>query len=270
VYIKLETIGGTIMELQENLMQEIANLPEGTYALPVGVRIGGKVHRMFTLKPMDGLTEEAIADPKIRENGGKVVTKVIKGVLATLGDLQSISEDLIRNMTIADRDFIIVKSKEVSTGSSEVNFTHPCPHCEALNDIHFDTKDMQVNYLADTDSLELSFELPVGVMNRRNEICKKITITMPNGLVQERVSPIARVNPGQAKTTMLQLITVKLDGIEFLDGNVFKAMTKRDRDFISKKMDEFEAGVDMAVDTECAVCGKPFSAPVSLYTLLGE
>ena len=61
--------------MSENIKTIMEGLGENEFILPVGYKdMDGVVHRTVTLRPMTGETEEAIADPKIRDNGGKIIT----------------------------------------------------------------------------------------------------------------------------------------------------------------------------------------------------
>lgn len=245
-------------------------LEENEFRLPVGfVDSEGRLHETIKLRPMTGETEEAIADPKVRDNGGKLVTELIFSVTERVGAVKKVNKDVIRQLTIADRDFVLLKNRQVSMGD-DVNYVDQCPHCRGKNEVYVNLSNIKTKYLGKEDSREMTFDLVNGVRNSAGVMCKKITIQMPNGVVQERIAPIAKVNPAQATTAMLQLITKKIEGLDFLNPDVFKRMTKRDRDHVSKKLAEFEAGVEMASTVTCAECGAEFTSQIPMVSLLGE
>lgn len=245
-------------------------LEDNEFRLPVGfVDREGRLHETIKLTPMTGATDEAIADPKVRENGGKVVTELIYSVAERLGSITKINKDTIRALTIPDRDFILVKNKQVSIGD-DLEYVDSCPHCRAKNEINRDLSEIQVKYMDKDAPREITFDLIDGVKNNQKQVCKTITIVMNTGIVQEKIAPIAKVNPAQATTTMLRMITKKIDGMDMLNSEIFKAMTKRDRNLILKKMNEFEAGVDLTSTVECASCGEEYTSIIPVMMLLGE
>lgn len=263
----------SVQQIQPQQVQQAsleAVYADGEYPLPVGyVDNLGQLHKSIRLKPMTGKSDEAIAEPKVRENGGKLVTELIFGVTEGIGTLNRVSKDVIRNLTVADRDYILVKNRIYSLGEI-AEYQDKCPHCTGINTIRANLNDLPVNYLDNNEPRELTFDLINGVRNSKGEICKKITVIMPTGVVQERIAPIARVNPAQATTAMLHMVTKSIEGVDFLNPELFRNMTKKDRDYIAKKLAEFGAGIKLTITTVCAECGEEFESTIPLTALLGE
>lgn len=260
------------MELlnKSQLSNATLNLETGEFTLPVGYTDeNGRVHTLVKLKPMTGAVEEAMSDPKVRENGGKVVTELILGVIESLGSLKKVTRDVVRKLSAIDRDFILVMNRRYSIGEV-VNYLGNCTECGGKNDINADLGSLEVNYLGEEDERTITFPLVHGVKNRADVVCKNVTIRLADGAIQERIAPIMRINPAQAMTAMLQMITVDIEGVEFLDPDVFKNMTKKDRDLIAKKMSEIVAGVKLEITVVCAECGKEFTSVIPVTSLLGE
>lgn len=248
----------------------VQSLGENEFLLPVGYTDSeGNLHQTVTLTPMTGETEEAISDPKVRDNGGKIITTLLDSVVEKVGNLPRVNKDIIRDLTVVDRDFLLLKNRMVSLGD-EVNYMDACPHCKAKNEITMDISHIEAKYLSKEQAKEFTFDLPNGYRDGNGVIHKEITITLPTGRVQERVAQMVRSNPAQATTSMLQLITVKLGTMDFLNPDVFKKMTKRDRDFISKKMAEIEVGVKFDHEVMCSECGSEFDTSIPLQALMGE
>lgn len=245
-------------------------LDDGEFELPVGyIDNLGQLHKTIKLKKMNGEAEEAISDPKVRDNGGKLVTELIFNVTEKLGTLPHINKDIIRGLSVQDRDFILVKNKQYSLGDV-AHFVQACPYCKGKNEVSVDLNNQPVKYLKPGEPREITFDLKDGLINGKGQLCKTITVVIPNGVVQEKLAPIARVNPAQATTTMLHMITKEVKGFDFLNPGVFKKMTKRDRDYVSQKLNDFEAGIDLTVHTMCAECGAEFDTVVPVGSLLGE
>ena len=82
---------------------------QATVTLPVGLEDEetGDVLRDVTLRKMTGNEEAAIADPKLRRNGGKLVTALIVG--CTRVDGKPVGAERIRQLTSADRNFLLLE-----------------------------------------------------------------------------------------------------------------------------------------------------------------
>ena len=256
--------------MSENIKTIMNELGENEFLLPVGLKDkDGVVHRTITLTPMTGETEEAIADPKVRDNGGKIITALLESVTEKIGTLPRVTKDTIRDLTTIDRDFLLIKNRQVSLGDN-ISYIDNCPHCRAKNEIHVNLANIEPKYLENEEDRELTFDLPIGYKDANGTVHKEITITLPTGRVQERVAQMVRANPAQATTAMLQLITLKLGTLEFINPDVFKKMTKKDRDFISSKLSELEVGVKFDTEVMCSECGSDFTTSIPLQSLLGE
>ena len=256
--------------MSENIKTIMDGLGENEFLLPVGLKDkDGVVHRTVTLTPMTGETEEAIADPKVRDNGGKIITSLLESVTEKVGTLPRVTKDTIRDLTTIDRDFLLIKNRQVSLGDN-ISYIDNCPHCRARNEIHVNLANIEPKYLENEEDRELTFDLPIGYKDANGTVHKEITITLPTGRVQERVAQMVRANPAQATTAMLQLITLKLGTLEFINPDVFKKMTKKDRDFISNKLSELEVGIKFDTEVMCSECGSEFVTAIPLQSLLGE
>lgn len=245
-------------------------LGEDEFLLPVGYTDSeGVLHRTVKLRPMTGLTEEAISDPKVRDNGGKLITELFYSVIEGIGSVRKVNKEIIRDLTTIDRDFLLIKNAQVSVGE-EISYIDKCPHCNNKNEVHINIAEIPVKYLSADADREFTFELPRGYKDKDGKVHNKITLVLPTGRVQERVAQIIRANPAQATTLMLQLITKKLGEMEYLNPDVFKNMTKKDRDYVSKKISEVEAGVSFSHELICSECGSEFTSSIPLQALLGE
>lgn len=253
--------------MNQDMQLLIENLEEREYLLPVGyLDSDGTLHRKIKLKIMTGEMEEAIGQKKFRANGGKLITELIFQITEKIGDLPKVNRDMVKQLTSIDRDFIILKNRQQF--GDNVSYEHRCPYCNSKNTVNVDLSNIKTKYWTE-ESRELSFELPVGVYYK-DKLHKNITITMPNGIVQEKVASIVNTNPASATTMMLFLITKKIEGIDFLNPSTFKKMTKKDRDFITKQLDKFDAGISFAVNSGCWECGEEFESAIPLQHLLGE
>lgn len=256
--------------MQDNIKAILEQLNDDEFLLPVGYTDAeGVLHRRVKLTPMTGESEEMMADAKVRDNAGKMITELLFSIVEELGTVKKVNKEVIRELSTKDRDFLLLKNAQVSIGD-EISFVDQCPHCKGKNEIVIDIAGIEVKYLDDGEPREFTFDLPNGYKDRDGKVHKTITVKLPNGRVQERIASVLRVNPAQAVSMMLQLITKKLGTLDFINPEVFKKMTKKDRDFISKQLDAVEVGVSFNIETVCSNCGAEYTTSIPLANLLGE
>src|SRR3712207_6844858 len=258
-------MGGLIMKgITENadLRAILEGLEPDEFYLPVGyVDEEGVIHRKGRLTLMDGNSEEAMSDAKIRDNGGKVITALLHSVVAELEGVPKVTKELIKNLSTIDRDYLLAKNRAYSLGE-KFDFVTNCSVCGKRNEVFVDLNNIEVKYLDDDAPRTVTFELFHGYRDRDNVLHKTMTISLPTGAVQERIMPIARVNAGQANTTLLQLITDKLGTMDFINPDVFKSLSKRDRDLASEKLREIKAGIEFVIKCVCSECGQEFDCMI--------
>lgn len=257
------------MESLDNQQVNTDYLEEDEFRLPVGfIDSEGRFINTIKLRPMTGETDEAIASPKVRDNGGKLVTELIYSVTERLGNSEKVNKDQIRQLSSVDRDYILLKNRQVSMGE-DFTYVDKCPHCGGSNQVSVNIPSVPVTYLDKDAPRTVTFELKDGVL-AEGTVHKTITIQIPNGYVQERIAPMARTNPAQATTSMLAMITKDIVGVKYIDANVFRKMTKRDRNLIQKKLEELGNCLELATTITCASCGAEYKSYFPITSLMGE
>lgn len=249
-------------------------LGENQFYLPIGIETEDGIKRVVTLKPMTGETEEAIGDSKVAQNAGKVITELLYGVIESIDGIPKVTKDHIRNMTVVDRDFLLVMNYLVSFGES-LDFNHKCPNqqCRTENTVHVYVPHLSVKYLEDHEPRTHVLELYGGATNSEGEKFNIIEFRYPTGADQEVIIPTIKLNPGQANTALLHRITLSLrtkDGKELapINPNTFKKMMKRDRDTVNKYLKEVTPGIDLEVIYECVGCGEEVKTTIPAISFL--
>lgn len=104
---------------------------EYTYDLPRGyVDKDGTVHKEITLREITGADQEAMLNPQLRNNPAKMLTALLARVIVQLGTMEKnkIDTSVTANMFKSDRDFLIMKLKEIDTGP-DMEIDVECPDC---------------------------------------------------------------------------------------------------------------------------------------------
>ena len=102
-----------------------------TFELPKGfVDDKGQAHREVTLREITGADQEAMLNPQFRNNPAKMLTALLARVIVKLGSLEGrqVDTSVTANMFKSDRDFLIMKLKEIDSGP-EMEIDVECPDC---------------------------------------------------------------------------------------------------------------------------------------------
>ena len=104
---------------------------EFTFTLPKGyVDKDGTLQREVVLREITGADQEAMLTPQLRQNPAKMLTALLARVIMRLGTLDKarIDTHVASGLTKRDRDFLIVKLKEIDSGP-EMDIDVECPDC---------------------------------------------------------------------------------------------------------------------------------------------
>ena len=240
-----------------------------TFDIEVGYKDEqGTVHREIELRELAGIDEENISKPDIRQNVGKVITTLISGLVVRIGDItpktvksRSKWEKIFRDLPMGDRDKIMLEIRKFSQGN-EIELDMKCPSCkQKIKHIVEIDPDIE-NRPLEVDAFSVPFELPKGVRNKENELCKTGIIRLPNGEDQEQLDSIARKNAGQANTTLLARVIAEIDGYGKVALSDIRNMSVRDRDYLIKLLDESGYGPKFVISFPCPTCSEDVEAGV--------
>ena len=104
---------------------------EYTYELPKGyVDKDGTLHKEVTLREITGADQEAMLNPQLKNNPARMLTALLARVIVKLGTLDKakIDTSVTTSMFKSDRDFLIMKLKEIDSGP-DMEIDVECPEC---------------------------------------------------------------------------------------------------------------------------------------------
>ncbi len=104
---------------------------EFTFTLPKGrVEKDGTLQREVVLREITGADQEAMLSPQLRQNPAKMLSALLARVIVRLGTLDKsrIDTRVAADLTKRDRDFLIMKLKEIDSGP-EMEIDVECPDC---------------------------------------------------------------------------------------------------------------------------------------------
>jgi hypothetical protein len=246
--------------------------------LPIGIEVDGVRYREVFIDEMTGIDEEHLSSRKVRNNGAKAITLLLRrciqevpGVLERKRDPLSLcSEQLVRNMYVADRDFLIMCIRVLS-GDSEILSTVDCPSCGIEGNHLLDLKHMDVYEWDENSPVEIKVDLPRGFYDKTlGEYRKRVTWAFLKGFSQER---IASMPDNETGTNLIAMGLRAVEGMETLPmPDDVRKLSVRDRNAFAEAIVENAVGVETKVELCCDSCGHDFHTEVNTvgFSNLGQ
>jgi T4 bacteriophage base plate protein len=246
--------------------------------LPGGLYLEDKKkhYRDVQLRPIVGSDEELIASfyHGKSTNLQTVIEVLMTRCIERLGPLTEITIDTIRQLLIADRDYLTLKLRQITFGS-KVQSTIRCPNqaCGKMMDIDFDLDDVPVNAMEDIAnnggggifSLKLSGNAAYTVGNNKYDV---VDFRLPNIGDVEQVSETARVDPAKAKTKLLARCIKRIGTISEITEPLIASMSDLTQKEIEEAMEQHSPSVNLEMDMECPECKYSFSTTFDIHRFL--
>src|SRR3954469_40977 len=90
---------------------------EETVMLPVGARDDdGEVVDALTVRMLTGNEEALLLEPRLRQNGGKLVTALLASCPRTADGTRRVSSETVRRLPSADRNFLLLAVRRLTFG----------------------------------------------------------------------------------------------------------------------------------------------------------
>lgn len=250
--------------------------------LPVGyVDSEGGLHRIVKFRP-DGIIgddEHKMADNKFQNNGAKAMTALLgNGLVESIGEVK-VNADVIRRLTSADRDYLLLRASQITFGTEEQReFDWNCTNqmCKSAFVVYFNIdEDIEVTYLADEVARDKSgypsyeLELPLGLL-KDGVRQTKVKFRLPIGSDSERLAPVARQNMSEANTSLMQMIISNIGDYERIDNKILGKMSTKDRHFFNKYLSNLAPGPKFKLEITCPTCGTTMEVPIPTKAFLSE
>lgn len=245
------------------------------FNLPFGIVIDGVIQKEVEIVRLDGLDQEDMSEKKIATNGAKVITTVLSNKIKRIGSKVNPGEHIIKKMFTGDRDTCLVELRKLSFGD-EMEFTFRCTdrNCKEkldvlidlnnIKNVEYDPENNPNHHTLDSGMFGMmEFDLPDGI-ECNGEVCKKGTITFPNGTIEENLAPLFRQNPGKAQTALLTACIKSVEGIKMINSRDVQSMSLRDREYLSKLIRDNSPGPKLYEDIICDSCMNEMKVPLEL------
>ncbi len=237
--------------------------------LPIGLDIDGVRYREVIIDEMNGIDEENLASPKIKNNGAKAISILLRRCIQEVVGYVSrktnrnllLSEDIVKKMYAADREYLVMCIKGLSD-SLEVALDIECTECGQESFHKLNLADLDV-YEWDESEPKLEVELPRGFYNQKQGTYhNKLVWKLPNGSIQEK---LGGVKQNELASYMMASGIVSVEGMQFTPGlEEVRSLSLTDRNAFASAIVENSVGVDTTMNLECPYCGSQFERSVDI------
>jgi hypothetical protein len=225
----------------------------------------GIVHQEVKLSCLNGRAEYLLSNQQVREPNA-LVTILLSRCIHQIGTIKPVSQELIRNLLVADRQYLLLKMIEAMFGD-KVEGTIVCPNASCGNkvDIDFAVGDIPIKASNDKGPLyKMQLKEQANKAEENLDHYIEVVFRLPNGSDQEAIIPLIQQDKHMAAVTLLgrcikRIGTWENPGPERVAGLPPHALIE-----IEKKMEEIAPVVELTMAGECPECGVSFTVPFEL------
>jgi len=241
--------------------------------LPQPFILDGKEIKHVIIQEITGAVEEEYNSPQNKENIGRFLTTVIAACVVQIGDDFSKADykskewkSFFMTMPMSDREFLLYAIYVLCKGA-EIELTEViCPTCKSKGFVA-SVLELETTYY-DAPVGEFTFDLVKGC-TVGGITYKTVTASLPDGLAQEKIIPVAQTGAAKADSVLFSMCIKKIKNVDAnrempFNIDVARLLTKADRDVISVKIGEKMPGIRGVAGLECD-CGQQFLAVANVY-----
>jgi hypothetical protein len=223
----------------------------------------GVLHREIAFSALTGRDEALLADPA--RNRAAQITAVLTRCIQRIGSISPVSESIVHNLLVADRDFLLLKLREATFGS-RVQGTLPCPwpDCGEKVDIDFSIDDIPVTASEDKGPVFALSLSPEAAFFENGKSFHELTFRLPTGADQELVSPRLAENESLALTELLARCIQSIGAVAIESPAQLEGLSSMARMEIEVEMLRVAPRIELNMDVVCPECTRVFTAPFDL------
>jgi len=230
--------------------------------LPIGYTDeSGRVHRRAVIRKMRGHEEALLYDPTL--TAGQLVTELIRSCLVRLGDLASVDADVVSQLYTTDRNYLLLELRRITLGD-RLRASYLCPRCGGDVPVMEDLGQIEVRRLGEGEALtDTTLQLEDGYLDREGTLHTELTLTLPRGIDEEFVSPMAAKDPLKAQDALIlrcikRFGTLPKAALEAYGVKILRELTLGDRQRLHQALNGQMPGVDFRRSVRCGGCGTVF------------
>src|SRR5215204_1911197 len=248
---------------------------QGIFILPGGIILpDGTRYQVVKLRQLTGREEEMILDAEADNNNNNnnitaLLTQILTNCIESIGPLKEINSDIVRQLLICDRDYLLLKLRQITFGD-RIDAQVQCPNesCRKPMHIDFDLKSIEVqrkNIGNGVYSLRLSPMASYKDSNNDSNVKQTdIEFRLPNVADQEEIAEVLykeKKNESKALTKLLRRCLIRVGSISEIDENLIYSLPMLARREIDLKMQEYSPKVDLRIHIQCPHCTMDYTSP---------
>ncbi|HEX8853054.1 MAG TPA: hypothetical protein VF754_06180 [Pyrinomonadaceae bacterium] len=233
-----------------------AERPEqGLFVLPGGYfDADGALHTDVELSPLTGRDEEYLASVRADASTAEVITGLLCRCVRRLGSVERIDAPLIRDLLVCDRDYLVIKAREMTFGA-KVDAVLACVNeqCAApldvsffLDELHVERKPLEARFFALPSALHTS----------------ALEMRLPNGSDQEATASLYRTDAERALRLLLARCLRRTGDASHVEEEFIERLSRAAREAIEAEMARRAPQAVVELEGECPECRAPFSTPL--------
>lgn len=243
---------------------EIPSAWQSTVTLPVGLpgdaEADAEPVREVTLRKLTGNEEALLGDPRLRRNGGKLVTALVAACARIDG--KQLTLEQARRLTAADRNFLVLELRRLTFGD-EMDARYACPRCGESTMLTEDLGELPIRTV-DDGAAEDEIEVPLadGYRGPDGEIHYELVFGLPTG-EDEEASSGREQNPARQRDLLLTRCLRRVGSLEprrlrALGPRILADLSMSDRRLVQRALEEGSPGPDLTRTIVCDSCGEEF------------
>ena len=238
-------------------MNELPSILPGGY-----VDVEGNLHRKIDVVPLSGREEELLASSCNSETAS-LVTTVLSRCVRRIGNISPVSEQVARNLLVADRQYLLLKLREVTFGDRvSASILCPWPDCGKRVSIAFSVADIPFVESQEKGPLFKRTMSPEAAPPGEDSLMsREIIFRLPSGEDQEVVSPLLSQNEAMALTTLLSRCVIQIGDMDHPGPEAMANLPSLTRMEIERHMESTAPKIQMEMDAGCPECGRQFIIP---------
>jgi len=234
--------------------------------LPGGYIDGtGTLHRKVELVSLTGRDEECLSDHS-HHVSASLVTRLLSRCCHKIGTISPVTEDIVRQLLVADRQYLLLKLREMTFGDQvQATIVCPWPTCGNQVDIDFSTRDIPVQESIEKGPI-YTMQLSLKAMPQTEGAPEEhsIAFRLPNGGDQEDLASLMAENEAMAFTTLLARCIQQIDSSLNPGEDRITQLSPLARLEIEQRMEALSPKVDLTLGATCPDCQRDFSMPFDL------
>ncbi len=227
----------------------------------------GRLQRDAVLTVLTGRDEEQLCQLG-RQKTASLVTEVLSRCVRRLGDLSPVSADVIRQLLVADRDYLLLRLRQATFGDRiRADLFCPWADCGERMSADFSIDELPVRESVQKGpvyEMTLSLMALAGSAGAGDLAGGEVAFRLPTGADQEELSGLLASNEARVLTLLLARCVARL-GVRVTPGfDAVAGLSALARAEIEAEMLRAAPMVEREIETACAECRRSFATPVNL------